>query len=55
MNLHTPFSFSNAMSGATKAMATTNKSMNPAEMQQTMMEFQKQSLHADMTAELSKK
>jgi hypothetical protein len=43
------------MSGATKAMATTNKIMNPAEMQQTMMEFQKQSLHADMTAELSKK
>ncbi|KAI9283060.1 vacuolar protein sorting-associated protein 2-like protein 3-like protein [Umbelopsis sp. AD052] len=42
----------NAMSGATKAMAATSKVMDPAQMQKTMMEFQKQSLHADMTAEM---
>jgi hypothetical protein len=41
------------MSGATKAMAATSKVMDPAQMQKTMMEFQKQSLHADMTAEMS--
>jgi hypothetical protein len=44
---------SNAMSGATKAMASTNNIMDPVKMQQTMMEFQKQSLHADMAAEMS--
>lgn len=42
------------MSGATKAMASTSKIMDPQKMQQTMMEFQKQSMHADMSAEMSK-
>lgn len=41
------------MSGATKAMASTNNIMDPVKMQQTMMEFQKQTLHADMAAEMS--
>jgi hypothetical protein len=41
------------MKGATKAMAASSKVMDPAQMQKTMMEFQKQSLQADMTAEMS--
>ncbi|KAG2182196.1 hypothetical protein INT43_007123 [Umbelopsis isabellina] len=43
---------SNAMSEATKAMASTSKIMDPQKMQQTMMEFQRQSMHADMSAEM---
>ena len=44
-------SVNKAMAGATKAMAMANTQMDPKKMQETMMQFQKQSEMMDMADE----
>ncbi|CAN1192862.1 Vacuolar protein sorting-associated protein 2 homolog 3 [Linum perenne] len=47
--LYAQSSVATGLKGATKAMATMNKQMDPAKQAKVMMEFQKQSAQMDMT------
>ncbi|CAN1192865.1 Vacuolar protein sorting-associated protein 2 homolog 3 [Linum perenne] len=50
--LYAQSSVATGLKGATKAMATMNKQMDPAKQAKVMMEFQKQSAQMDMTTEM---
>ncbi|CAI0434504.1 unnamed protein product [Linum tenue] len=50
--LHAQSSVATGLKGATKAMASMNKQMDPAKHAKVMMEFQKQSAQMDMTTEM---
>ncbi|KAG0599441.1 hypothetical protein M758_12G152100 [Ceratodon purpureus] len=50
--MHANMAVGSAMKGATKAMSSMNKQMEPAKQAKIMQEFQKQSAQMDMTTEM---